>query len=243
MKLLNLLFFCTLLSITACQKEALPEASQSVPSTAVKERASGNGGGGNQSGFIQNVFPQESVMVGGNPSELLVSFTQPAPAGGWTLTITSNNPALQVPATFFVPAGAFVVHPPITTSAVTNAVVATFSVKLGAQTKSNSIKLFPATPTFPPPSLLSPGNGANFKERQQILFDWNDNNNAWYSHIQWSESPDFTTIHQQTGTPNSFELIDGFGANKTYYWRVRFVDASENPGPWSQVRSIKIKPQ
>lgn len=235
----------SLLALAACQKqEELPFFTTTAEPSAV-DRSSGSGGGNkNSQGFISPpAAPADPKLVGGDTTDIGVSFTQPAPAGGWTLTLSSSDPALQVPPTYFVPAGSFQVHPVVPSLPVTNAKVVTYTVKLGTQSVSNTIKVFPATATFPAPQLSKPGNGAKVNFGLNVLFDWSDNNNAWYHELQISHSPTFATLWFETGFPDSYYTTNYLASNTTHYWRVRYVDASGNPGPWSEVRSFFVKPQ
>jgi hypothetical protein len=99
----------------------------------------------------------------GNTDSIYVTFNQPAPAAGWTLVVTTSDPAVQAPSTVFVPAGSTNVRVHVTGGTLTSAKSVTVNVQLGSQTKSSTLKVFPLTySAFPAPSLQSPGNGSNF---------------------------------------------------------------------------------
>jgi hypothetical protein len=206
---------------------------------------SGSGGGGTVStGLIQNVFVNRNPLVSGDTSSLLVSVTQVAPTGGYTLSLRSNDAAVQVPTTYLVPAGEFVVHVPLSTTPIVDARVFSVTVTLEGQSKANGAKLFPRTATLAAPTLLSPGDRSGFDVRRVITFDWNDQNNAWCYQIQMHDDPGFAgyPAYGEVCTPTSFWNQSAFGpAGSTGYWRVRAQDASGNPSPWSQVRSFRIK--
>jgi hypothetical protein len=206
---------------------------------------SGSSGGGTVStGPSQNVFVNRNPLVSGDTSSLLVSVTDVAPAGGYALSLRSNDAAVQVPATYVVPAGEFVVHVPLSTTPIANARVFSVTVSLLGQSKSNGAKLFPRTATLAAPTLLSPGDRSGFGVRRVITFDWNDQNNAWCYQIQMDDDPAFTgyPAYGEVCTPYSFWNQSAFGPlGSTNYWRVRAQDASGNPGPWSPVRSFVIK--
>jgi hypothetical protein len=82
-----------------------------------------------------------TAVVEGDPSTGTVTLSGPAPAGGATLTLASNNAAATVPASVTVPAGATTATFPITTSAVTAGVNATISATYGATTRSTTLAI------------------------------------------------------------------------------------------------------
>lgn len=130
--------------------------------------AGAKGGGVNTTtGLWQSLLSgTASRLVAGKTDSLLVRFTQPAPAAGWTITLSSSNAAAaQVPATYLVPAGVSVVHPPVTGGNVSDATNATVSVRLNTEARNTNVKVFPLRAGFPAPQLQSPGNGADFKPR------------------------------------------------------------------------------
>ena len=242
-----------LLGLAACTDDpptGVPSDETEVPIRPVfasGSGGSGSGGGGGgdaTAGPIQNVFFNQNPLVSGDTSSVLVSFTQVAPAGGYTLSLRSNDPAMQVPSTYPVPEGAFVVHVPLSTTPIADARVATVTVTLLGQSKSNSVKLYPRTATLAAPTLFKPGDRSGFKMREIVDFDWNDQNNAWCYHLQIDDDPGFAgyPAYANVCTPNSFFRQSAFGPlGSTAYWRVRAQDASGNPGPWSAVRSFVIK--
>lgn len=238
--LLLLLFSCTKEIKDASSSQAL---SQTSATQAPLSKGGGSGGGTTTTGFLQNVLPSNAYrLVSGNNSNFFVSFTQTAPSG-WVLNLSSNDPSVKVPATFAVPAGAFNVEPPITSSTISTAKQVTISVSLLGQTKSTTFKIFPAAATFSAPQLQSPGDRAGFKSRIQIKFTWSDNSNAYYHDLQISDSPTFTSSYLDEVYLNDpiwgQSYFNGLGKR---YWRVRYIDASNNPGPWSAVKSFEIKP-
>lgn len=206
-------------------------------------RAQKGGGGGNTSGFIQNILSgTASRLIAGTTDSIWINFTQAAPSSGWTLNLSSSDAfSVIVPSTYAVPPGATTVHPPLRGGKVANAKTVTVNVSLLGQTKTTSIKVFPLTATFPAPQLLSPGNGAGFKSREIVTFDWNDNNNAYGYEFQVSDAISFQNLIIHVITPNSIFVASYFNGFGKRYWRVRFVDASNNAGPWSAVRSFEVR--
>lgn len=241
------LFFFSIIILYSCNKtyDVLP--SSLLASKIADSKGGGNGGGGgvNNSGLIQSVLSgTASRLVSTKTDSILVSFTQAAPAGGWTLQLTSSDPsAVQIAPTYFVPAGSSVVHPNVTAGNIANAKNATITVKLLSQAKTTVLKVFPLTATFPAPQLLSPSNGKSFKSREIVTFDWNDNNNAYYSHLQISLDKAFTNLATNLLLDESIWPQSFFNGTGTIYWRIAFVDASGNDGPWSEVRNFIEKPQ
>lgn len=230
----------SLLTLAACQKQ--DDFADIAAEQSALDR--GKGGNNNTSGFIAPpAAPADPRLVGGDTTSIGISFTQPAPPGGWTVILTSTDPALQVPTTYFVPEGSWQVNPVVPSLPVSNFKPVGYTVTLNGQSVSNSIKLYPAQATFQAPQLSKPGKDAKLKFGLQVTFDWSDNLNAWYHELQISHSPTFETLWDETGTTESFYPTSYLASNTTHYWRVRFVDASGNPGPWSEVRSFFVKPQ
>jgi len=84
-------------------------------------------------------------VVGGNSSTGTVTLSGPAPTGGATVTLASNNTAAQVPASVVVPAAATSATFTVTTSAVSSSTPATITAAFGAAQS--------ATLTVTPPAL------------------------------------------------------------------------------------------
>jgi hypothetical protein len=204
---------------------------------------SGSGGGTTTTGPLRNVFFGQNPLVSGDTTSVLVSY-ETAPAGGYTIALRSNDPALIVPSTHQAPPGSLALSVPASTTPIANARTISVTVTLAGTSKTASVKLFPRTATLAAPVLFSPGDGAGFDVRRIVDFDWNDQNNAWCYQIQIDDDPGFAGFpaYADVCTPNSFFRQSAFGAaGSTAYWRVRALDASLNPGPWSATRSIRIK--
>jgi hypothetical protein len=255
MKQLFTLLICFAFALNACKKNSDEVTNLSKPSTNSFQAKSsgsgsggsggGSGGGGNTTGFIQSVLSgTASRLVSGNTDSIYITFTQPAPAAGWTLVVTTSDPAVQAPSTVFVPAGSTNVRMHVTGGTLASAKSVTVNVQLGSQTKSTTLKVFPLTySAFPAPSLQSPGNGSKFNYHIMITFQWSANVNAYNSELQFGFSPSFSPteyvlIFDRTNWPGDY--FDGTGVR---YWRVRYLDASGNPGPWSAIRNFEVKPQ
>lgn len=249
MKRISILFLSAiLLCATACNKRAADDVQPrptNVMALAKGGSGSGNGGGTvSATGIIQSfVQGGASRLVSTRPDSMLVVFNAPAPASGYSLSLTSSDPAVQPPATLSVPAGATSQFVVLNSSTVTAARNVTITVSVGGQSKSSTIKLYPLTAAIPAPSLLSPGSGSGFGFHRQVIFDWSDLNEAYYYEIQVASSTAFTTLNFSSGPLVSTTVGDYFDGSGVRYWRVRGIDASGNGGAWSAVRSFTVKPQ
>jgi hypothetical protein len=231
----------------ACKKQNAVDNLQPQANSpmALAKGGSGSGGGSTTNAGIIQSFVQggASRLVSTRPDSMLVVFSAPAPAAGYTLSFTSSDPAVQVPATLSVPAGATSKHVVLNSTTVTTARNVTITVSVNGQSKSSTIKLYPLTATISAPSLQSPGNGSGFDYHRQVVFDWTDLNEAYYYEIQVASSTAFTTLNFSSGPLVSTTVGDYFDGSGVRYWRVRGVDASGNGGAWSAVRSFTVKPQ
>lgn len=240
----------SLLLLTSCQKDikrnqnenTSNSALQLSPASALTSKESG-GGGTTTTGFISFVGGTFK-LIGGNADSIQINMTQPAPAGGWVLNLSSSTPSFQIPATFTVPAGVSIVHVPVTSSEITSTKSVTITAKLLGQTKSSpSFDVFPLHATFPAPALGSPGNGAGFKNRLQVKFSWSDHANAYYQDLQISDHASFASSYlDEVYLDDPIWAQSYFNGLGKRYWRVRYIDGSGTPGPWSGVRNFEIKP-
>jgi hypothetical protein len=247
------LFILFLISITSCQKQKDINDFRNSPINAESSGSgsggsgggSGGGGGTTTTGLIRSVLSGlASRLVAGNTDSVLVTFSQPAPATGWTLSVSSSNPAAAtVPSTVFVPAGSTGIYVRVTGQQVTSGTVLSITVRLNAESKSTSIKVYPLTANFPPPQLKSPGNGANFKNREIVTFTANTNNDAYWYEIQISQSTAFTSFVTQLLLNDPLWRESAFNGPGTYFWRMRFVAAGGGGGPWSEVRTFVQRQQ
>lgn len=234
-----------LITVSACKKHQSDFATPAMPARSTAKGGSGSGsgsGGGTTTGSLQNVLSGlASRHVSGGSDSIFVSFTQPAPAG-WALSVSSSNTAVQVPATYPVPQGAFNVYVPFSSSTVANTISIAISVSLGGQTKSTSISAFPRTATFQAPVLQSPSSGTKLKNRTIANFTSNTNNNAYYYQLQISDVSNFSTTETDVLLETPLWRQSAFSSYGTHYWRMRFVDGSGNGGPWSATRNFIVEP-
>lgn|GEM_PF-6647811 len=239
MKLIATFTVLSLVILSACNKEPV---TTSTINSKPKADGSGKGGGNTTTGLIQSVLSGNAArLIAGTTDSIWVSFTQPAPPGGWVLNLTSSNPgAAQVASTHVVPAGQRSAQPHVTGGQITNATTATITVRLNTETKSTTIKVFPLTATFPAPPLQSPGNNKTFKPREIVDFTWAGNNNAYYYQLQIANNSSFTNPETDLLLNDPFWRQSAF-SGLTLYWRVRYVAAGGGSGPWSEVRTFSIK--
>ena len=95
-----------------------------------------------------------SIISGGAQPQGIVMLNGQAPAGGALVTLTSNSPALNPPASVVVEAGSFSASFPIQSSAVTANTIATVTASYAGVSAQGQVML---TPQQPPASLtLSP---------------------------------------------------------------------------------------
>lgn len=255
MKALFLSASMAVLGLAACSKKDCPDVTPDASATNVPDLANiakgGSGGGGNGGGSgntttgpIQNFLSSTaSRLVATKTDSLFVSFTQPAPAGGYTLAVSSSDGSMIFPATVSAPAGAYNAYIPVSSPAISAAKNVTFTVSLGGQSKSSTIRVFPLHATFPAPSLQSPGNGSQHNYHIQIIFQWAANANAYYSHLQISPNANFSVLNYDNYVAGNQFPADYFDGTGLRYWRVRYVDGSDSGGPWSAARTFTVKPQ
>ena len=116
---------------------------------------------------------------------------------------------------------------------------------LAGQTKASpTFQVFPLHYTFTDPQLQSPGNGAAFRNRIAIKFTWSDDGNAYFHHLQISDSPSFNSTYlDEVLADDPIWAQSYFNGVGIKYWRVRYLDGSGAAGPWSQTGSFEITPQ
>jgi hypothetical protein len=238
-----LFFCCFLILLVSCEKQGnVFSVGSDTTQNILPQLKKGGGGTTPVPGPISFVGGAYR-LIGGNSDSIQINLTQTA-GPGWVLSLSSNDPNVQVPAAFAVPAGALYVHVPITSSVISSSRNVIITATLQGQTMTSlPFKVFPLHVSFPAPQLQSPGNGSGFKNRIQVKFAWSDNANAYYHDIQISDNSSFG------GTPMlevylndpvwAASYFNGLGIR---YWRVRYIDASGGFGPWSAVRSFEIRP-
>jgi hypothetical protein len=87
-------------------------------------------------------------LVGGASSTGTVTLSGPAPSGGMTISLSSSNPAAQVPASVAVVANASTANFTVTTNPVSTATSATISAIYSGTTKSATLTVNPSPATL-----------------------------------------------------------------------------------------------
>ncbi len=160
-----------------------------------------------------------------------------APAGGATVTFTSSNPALvPPPAPVTIPAGAYTASFSLATNplpATAPATPVTVTANWGASGVSNSLTL------HPPPTLISPANGATAQAGTSVTFDWADELTG--DEVEVSTFADFHTVvldqYQYAVSQYSTSALPA----GTLYWRARTYDDNFQPGLWSGANTLIMR--
>lgn len=114
--------------------------------------------------YLSNLTLSSSAVTGGSGTTGTVTLSRPAPTGGVTIALRSNNRAAVVPATCFVSAGATQATFSITTAAVSTSTDVTLSGSYNGWTQGNELSVLPSNPpSSPPPGVpvihVASGNG------------------------------------------------------------------------------------
>lgn len=88
---------------------------------------------------------QPPNVAGGVSATGTVTLSGPAPSGGISVSLSSNNTSAAVPSSVMVAAGSTVANFSVTTTSVTSSVAATISSSYGGTTQSASLTITPAT--------------------------------------------------------------------------------------------------
>jgi hypothetical protein len=144
-------------------------------------------------------FPR--VVAGGDAVTVDVSLSASAPPGGATVGLTSDSPALPVPASVFVPAGSALVQVPTTVGAVGAATVAHLTASLSGATVSGQIEIDPSrdlTALVVSPSTTDGTKGSTGEVTVSVPADGNN-----YSVALQSSNPAVAAV------PSSAAFLDG----------------------------------
>jgi hypothetical protein len=91
-----------------------------------------------------------STVTSGANATLSFTLTGPAPSGGATITLSSNNAVLPVPATYSIPAGQSTTSFSVQSSAlITSTTITTVTATYNGGTQTASVTVTPATPSLP----------------------------------------------------------------------------------------------
>jgi Beta-propeller repeat len=104
-------------------------------------------------GTLSSVGMFPNTITGGTNTIGIIGLTNPAPAGGYTVTLSSNNPAASVPSSFTVPAGETTASFTVTTVPVAQSTALTIFAKAGTLSALGTLTVNPAAP--PPPTTVT----------------------------------------------------------------------------------------
>jgi hypothetical protein len=93
--------------------------------------------------YVSSVLLNPGILAGGASSSGRVNLDAPAPAGGYVVNVTSNRPAVTVPATVTVPAGATLVNFPVTTVPVPALTQATITATVAGRSRFSVLNVEP----------------------------------------------------------------------------------------------------
>ena len=125
-----------------------------VTLTATLNAASASAQFNLQPASLKSLTISPSSISGGAQPQGIVMLNGQAPAGGAVVTLSSNSPSVNPPASVVVDAGSFSVSFPISTSAVTTNTTATVTANYAGASAQGQVTL---TPQSPPSSItLSP---------------------------------------------------------------------------------------
>jgi hypothetical protein len=109
------------------------------------------------------MFP--GTVIGGNPSTAIVGISNPAPAGGFTASLSSSDPAATVPPTITVPAGSNSGSVTVSTAVVTAQVNLKIVATAGGVTQFGILTINPVPPPVTTAALTVTATG---RSGQQI---------------------------------------------------------------------------
>ena len=98
-----------------------------------------------QAPVVTGVSYQENPIVGGTTAFGQVAISGPAPSGGLTISLSSNQASLQVPAWIVVPVGQSVGYFQVTTKIVTSSFTGTVTASGAGTSAQGSVTVVPAT--------------------------------------------------------------------------------------------------
>jgi len=152
------LFGLSLLPATAHAAPPVKAASESVGGTAAVTAAAST------PPYLSNLTLKSSAVTGGSGTTGTVTLSRPAPTGGITIALRSNNRAAAVPAACSVSAGATQATFRITTAAVSASTDVTLSGSYNGWTQGSELSVLPShLLSSPPPGVpvihVASGNG------------------------------------------------------------------------------------
>lgn len=159
-------------------------------------------------------------LVGGNPATGTITLSDPAPAGGAVVTLSSSSPVAGVPGSVTVAAGATTATFSVTTQAVTSEVAATIGAAYAGASQSATLAV------TPPPVPAAPSNLAVTPRSQtELTLSWADNsaNETGFQVERRSGASAFAPI--ATAPAGATQFVDsGLAPGTSYTYRVRAVN-------------------
>ena len=96
------------------------------------------------SNTISKLALSPTSLTGGASATGTITLSGPAPAGGFSIDLSSSNVNATVPSSVIIASGATAVNFSVTTTSVTNTVTSTITAKLGGSLQSATLTLKPA---------------------------------------------------------------------------------------------------
>ena len=142
-----------------------------------------------------------TVFKGGLSAEGIVAITSPAPVGGRRISITASNPAVVVPSTLLIPAGAKAAGFKLQTKTVLDQIEVTVTVSIDGTSLTQKVTLTPSSPLVSVsvnPSTFDSGSTVQVKILKKVTLEP-------VSKISISGS--FGTLEQSNVPGNQTEVI------------------------------------
>jgi hypothetical protein len=183
---------------------------------------------------LQSLTLSPISVAGGNTVQGTVVISFPAPAGGTSVTLSTNSSAAQPPAIVVVPQGLTTANFTVATSPVSSNTLATITAFFVTSTKSANLTITPggaSPPTPGTPTLVSPANGA--QPAQPVTLDWNNTSNAASYEIQLDDSSNFSAPLVRSLTSTASQVSVTGLSSVQHWWRVRAKNSAGVAGNWS----------
>jgi hypothetical protein len=185
--------------------------------------------------LLQSVAVSPTSVAGGSTATGTVFLSQPAPAGGITVTLATSSSVATAPGIVNVPGGQTSANFTITTSPVASSTPVTVTAFYDT-TRSTTLTVTSGSPPSTPgtPTLISPANDAI--PAQPVTLDWSDAANAASYEIQVDDSSAFSAplVRNLTSTASQ-TTVTGL-ATVRHWWRVRARNSAGVAGNWSATR-------
>lgn len=192
---------------------------------------------------VAEVTLTPSTVSGGSGASGSVRLSSAAPPGGIVVALSSAGVAATTPAQVSVAGGSTSATFAVMTTPVPTTQSVTIAATYGTSTAAAVLTVTPAvvsSPTLSAPSLLSPATDARWAPGVSRVFDWSDVAGATGYLFQVSNTTAFSSVELERSSSSS-QLSVSFASEGTRYWRVSARDAAGTQGPWSAIRSFRVK--